>query len=81
MVKKTDISAFKNTAPKDEMILADQVPSKRGRKAKPADEKASETIAIRVTKAEKARIKEKAGIAALGTYIRHRLAEDTDVFE
>jgi len=81
MVKKTDISAFKKPTPKKDMILKAEAPSKRGRKAKPADEKVSETIAVRVTKAEKQKIKDKAGLAGLGTYLKHRLVEDTDIFE
>lgn len=81
MVEKTDISAFKAKTPKDKMILKTKTPSKRGRKAMAEDEKSSETIAIRVTKAEKEKIKRKAGIAGLGTYLKHLLAEETDVFD
>ena len=55
------------------------VHKKAGRKAKPVAEKESETIVLKLKRAEKAMIKDKAGLVGMGTYVKHILRTKTDL--
>ena len=82
MPKKNDLSMFKAgpSAPAAEpkTILA---PKKPGRKAKRPEDKASEIVALKFTKAELAKIEEKAGLVPKSTFLKHLLRENTDIFD
>ena len=57
-----------------------QVGKKSGRKKKPASEKESKTITLKVTPAEFEHLESMAGLAALGTYVKHYLRTNSDLF-
>ena len=85
MPKKNDLSIFKKvesgnsvkpSEPKS--ILA---PKTAGRKAKKPEDKESEIVAIKFTKAELAKLEEKAGLVPKSTYLKHILRTNTDIFE
>ena len=85
MPKKNDLSIFKkvesvNSVKPNEpkSILA---PKTVGRKPKSADEKESEIVAIKFTKAELAKLEEKAGLVPKSTYLKHILRSKTDIFD
>ena len=85
MPKKNDLSIFKkvesvNSVKPNEpkSILA---PKTVGRKPKSADEKESEIVAIKFTKAELAKLEEKAGLVPKSTYLKHILRSTTDIFD
>jgi hypothetical protein len=82
MPKKNDLSMFKRVEPvqpnEPKSILA---PKTVGRKAKKPDEKESEIVAIKLTKAELARLEEKAGLVPKSTYLKHILRTTTDIFD
>lgn len=85
MPKKNDLSMFKKVEPVNSVkpnepksILA---PKTVGRKAKKPEDKESEIVAIKLTKAELARLEEKAGLIPKSTYLKHILRNDTDLFE
>ena len=54
---------------------------KPGRKPKPAVEKESEIVAIKLTPTELEALKEKAGLVPKSTYLKHILRNKTDVFD
>lgn len=82
MPKKNDLSMYKPvklvgpSEPKS--ILAPKTP---GRKAKKPEEKESEVLAIKLTKAELARLEEKAGLVPKSTYLKHLIRSQTDIFD
>ncbi len=82
MPKKNDLSMFKRVEPvqpnEPKSILA---PKTVGRKAKKPEDKESEIVAIKLTKAELAKLEEKAGLVPKSTYLKHILRNETDVFE
>ena len=84
MPKKNDLSIFKNVESfnsakpnEPKPILA---PKTVGRKPKSAEEKESEIVAIKFTKAELAKLEEKAGLVQKSTYLKHILRSKTDIF-
>ena len=85
MPSKNDLSMFKkvnsdNSVKPNEpkSILA---PKTVGRKPKSAEEKESEIVAIKFTKAELAKLEEKAGLVPKSTYLKHILRSKTDIFD
>lgn len=50
-----------------------------GRQKLPLDQKASETVTLKLTPKEKQRFTEKAGIVPLGTYLKNYLKTETDL--
>lgn len=56
-------------------------PKTVGRKAKRPEDKESEIVAIKLTKAELAKLEEKAGLVPKSTYLKHILRNETDIFE
>ena len=82
MPKKNDLSMFKKVEPvqpnEPKSILA---PKTVGRKAKRPEDKESEIVAIKLTKAELAKLEEKAGLVPKSTYLKHILRTETDIFE
>ena len=82
MPKKNDLSMFKKVEPvqpnEPKSILA---PKTVGRKAKRLEDKESEIVAIKLTKAELAKLEEKAGLVPKSTYLKHILRNETDIFE
>ena len=81
MPKKNDLSMFKKVEPvqpnEPKSILA---PKTVGRKAKKPEDKESEIVAIKLTKAELAMLEEKAGLVPKSTYLKHILRTTTDIF-
>lgn len=81
MPKKNDLSMFKKVEPEQpneqKSILA---PRTVGRKAKKPEDKESEIVAIKLTKAELAKLEEKAGLVPKSTYLKHILRTKTDIF-
>jgi hypothetical protein len=71
---------------KDENILPDSseetlLTKKRGRASKPASERDSEVVSIKITPIELATVREKAGeLVPLGTFIKHYIRTQTDLF-
>ena len=82
MPKKNDLSMFKKVEPvkpsEPKSILA---PRTVGRKPKNPEDKESEIVAIKLTKAELAKLEEKAGLVPKSTYLKHILRNETDIFE
>lgn len=82
MPKKNDLSMFKKVEPaqpnEPKSILA---PKTVGRKAKKPEDKESEIVAIKLTKAELAKLEEKAGLVPKSTYLKHILRTTTDIFD
>jgi hypothetical protein len=85
MPKKNDLSIFKKVEPVDSVkpnepksILA---PKTVGRKPKRAEDKESEIVAIKFTRAELAKLEEKAGLVPKSTYLKHILRTKTDIFD
>lgn len=85
MPKKNDLSIFKKVEPDNSVkpnepksILA---PKTVGRKAKSAEDKESEIVAIKLTKAELAKLEEKAGLVPKSTFLKHILRNNTDIFD
>lgn len=56
-------------------------PKTVGRKAKKPEDKESEIVAIKLTKAELAKLEEKAGLVPKSTYLKHILRTTTDIFD
>lgn len=54
---------------------------KMGRPLLKPGEKESETIVLKVTLAEYEAIKNKAGLAGLGTFVKHYIRTQTDLFK
>jgi len=82
MPKKNDLSIFKKVEPvqpnEPKSILA---PKTVGRKPKKPEDKESEIVAIKLTKAELAMLEEKAGLVPKSTYLKHILRTTTDIFD
>ncbi|MBM1691577.1 hypothetical protein [Sulfitobacter geojensis] len=85
MPKKNDLSIFKKVEPGNSVkpsepksILA---PKTVGRKAKKPEDKESEIVAIKFTKAELAKLEEKAGLVPKSTYLKHIIRNKTDLFD
>tara|TARA_R100000935_G_scaffold58705_1_gene97174 strand:- start:19407 stop:19655 length:249 start_codon:yes stop_codon:yes gene_type:complete len=82
MPKKNDLSLFKKVEPvqpnEPKSILA---PKTVGRKAKKPEDKESEIVAIKLTKAELAKLEERAGLVPKSTYLKHILRNETDIFD
>jgi hypothetical protein len=85
MPKKNDLSIFKKVEPVNSVkpiepkpILA---PKTVGRKAKRPEDKESEIVAIKLTRAELAKLEEKAGLIPKSTYLKHILRTKTDIFD
>jgi hypothetical protein len=82
MPKKNDLSNFK----KVELVQPNEPKSilaakTVGRKAKKPEDKESEIVAIKLTKAELAKLEEKAGLVPKSTYLKHILRNKTDIFD
>ncbi len=80
MPPKNDLSAFKKQIPAKASILANKQTERRGRKPKPEAEKESEIVALKLTKGEKEKLAQNAGLVPLGTYLKDFLRNKTDVF-
>lgn len=85
MPKKNDLSIFKKVEPVNSVkpnepksILA---PKTVGRKAKSPEDKESEIVALKLTRAELAKLEEKAGLIPKSTYLKHILRTKTDIFD
>ena len=85
MPKKNDLSMFKKVEPVNSVkpnepksILA---PKTVGRKPKSAADKESEIVALKLTRAELAKLEEKAGLIPKSTYLKHILRTETDIFD
>jgi hypothetical protein len=82
MPKKNDLSTFKKVEPvqpnEPKPILAAKTV---GRKAKKPEDKESEIVAIKLTKAELAKLEEKAGLVPKSTYLKYILRKKTDIFD
>jgi hypothetical protein len=82
MPKKNDLSNFK----KVELVQSNEPKSilaakTVGRKAKKPEDKESEIVAIKLTKAELAKLEEKAGLVPKSTYLKYILRNKTDIFD
>lgn len=82
MPKKNDLSTFKKVEPvqpsEPKSILA---PKTVGRRAKKPEDKESEIVAIKLTRAELAKLEEKAGLVPKSTYLKHILRTKTGIFD
>ena len=85
MPKKNDLSIFKKVGPVNSVkpnepksILS---PKTVGRKPKSAEDKESEIVAIKLTRAELAKLEKKAGLVPKSTYLKHILRTKTDIFD
>lgn len=85
MPKKNDLSMFKRVDPVNSVkpnepksILA---PRTVGRKPKRPEDKESEIVAIKLTKAELVALEEKAGLIPKSTFLKHILRNETDIFD
>jgi hypothetical protein len=82
MPKKNDLSTFKKVAPvqpsEPKSILS---PKTVGRRAKKPEDKESEIVAIKLTRAELAKLEEKAGLVPKSTYLKHILRTKTGIFD
>ena len=82
MPKKNDLSNFK----KVELVQSNEPKSilaakTVGRKAKKPEDKESEIVAIKLTKAELTKLEEKAGLVPKSTYLKYILRNKTDIFD
>ena len=82
MPKKNDLSTFKKVGPvqpsEPKAILS---PKTVGRRAKKPEDKESEIVAIKLTRAELAKLEEKAGLVPKSTYLKHILRTKTGIFD
>ena len=85
MPKKNDLSIFKKVKPGNSVqpsepnsILA---PKAVGRKAKKLEDKESEIVALKLPRAELAKLEERAGLVPKSTYLKHILRNKTDIFD
>jgi hypothetical protein len=86
MPAKNDLSAFKAKTPQPTLITAPKPEepkpvAPRGRKAKSAADKESETLALKFTKAEMDALARKAGLVPKGSFVKHVLRTQTDLFK
>lgn len=86
MPSKTDLSAYKKpTTPPilktaQEKAKAKSEKGKRGRKAKPENEKLSVVVQVKLTESQAKKLNEKRGLTPAGTFLRNKLEIDTDLF-
>tara|TARA_R110002167_G_scaffold171391_3_gene369385 strand:- start:906 stop:1145 length:240 start_codon:yes stop_codon:yes gene_type:complete len=78
MPKKNDLSIFKKVQQNEPKSIL--TPKTVGRKAKRPEDKESEIVAIKLTKAELEMLEEKAGLVPKSTYLKHILRTTTDIF-
>lgn len=85
---KNSLTAFKTPAsPKPDLSAPTTTPTRRpktaraGRPAKSAKEKESATVILKMTEADKQKLLDKAGITPLGTWFKHFLKTETDIFK
>lgn len=81
MPPKNDLSTFKTKALTAPILGSKPSPEKRGRKAKDASDKESETLALKLTKAEMEALERNAGMIPKGSFVKHILRTKTDVFK
>lgn len=82
MPAKNDLSAFKPKVVKAPILDELEKPrEKRGRKAKDASDKESETLALKLTKAEMEALTRNAGMVPKGAFVKHLLRTMTKVFK
>jgi len=89
MPSKNDLSALKarprgtlQAVPKSTNIETLPVEKKRvGRRPKPASEKESFTLPLKLTEAEGAILKEKAGMVPLATFVKAFIRENTELLK
>ncbi len=85
MPQKNDLSAIKainkKTLLQTEAVVVpvETKPGRAGRKPKSVTEKESETVVLKLTLQELERLKEKAGLIPLGTFLKHHLRNETDL--
>ncbi len=81
MPSKNDLSGLsikpKNTLP--DSLAKKSVIQTTWRKPKPASEKESEIVTIKITMGEMDALKEKAGLVPIATYVKHYLREESDL--
>jgi len=81
MPSKNNLSAFivkrKNTLPEN-LAVQPAVQAPRS-KAKPASEKESEVVTLKITIGEMNTLKEKAGLVPIATYVKHYLREKSNL--
>lgn len=87
MPSKNDLSSLK-AKPKNTLKKAVDVQpvqtagkAKVGRKAKPAAEKESFSLMLKLTEAEGQKLKERAGMVPLATYVKAYLRGETDLLD
>lgn len=82
MPKKNDLSMFKKVEPvksnEPKSLLSQKTV---GRKPKKPEDKESEIVALKLTKAELTKLEEKAGLVPKSTYLKHILRSETGIFE
>jgi len=89
MPSKNDLSSLKQRPQGKLKVVTDNkiepvnsiVKKKVGRRLKPADEKESFTLPLKLTEAEGALLKEKAGLVPLATYVKAYLREHTKLLK
>jgi len=88
MPAKNDLSAYKTKAPQTTLVTTPKTEehepgplAPRGRKAKSVEEKESETLALKFTKAEMDALTRKAGLVPKGSFVKHVLRTQTDLFK
>ena len=90
MPAKNDLSAFKAKSPQPTLVTTPKLqeerpppiaPAPRGRKAKSAEDKESETLALKFTKAEMDALARKAGMVPKGSFVKHVLRTQTELFK
>jgi hypothetical protein len=85
MPQKNDLSAIK-AVNKKTLLQTDTITintetkvTKAGRKPKSLTEKESETVVLKLTLQELEKLKEKAGLVPLGTFIKYHLRNETNL--
>jgi hypothetical protein len=85
MPKKNDLSIFKKVEPGNSVKLSEPksilAPKAVGRRAKKPEDKESEIVALKLTRAELAKLEKKAGLVPKSTYLKHILRNKTDIFD
>jgi len=76
IIKKNQILPKEIKSP-EETLLA----KKLGRKEKPIEEKQGEVISMKLTLFEFNKLKDKAGLVPLSTYIKHHIRTKTDLLD
>lgn len=89
MPSKNNLSALKSNKTRGTLkaVVSDMpqatqnVEKKAGRKAKPASEKESFTVALKFTEAEGQALLDKAGLVPLATFVKAYIRNDTDLLK